>query len=97
MTLRWWSDPKWVDKTPIVTTLLLEGANVAQLIRMWTERSALGQSLVGWLSVSFALVLWYNFYRVVTPAARWARWATLFGIGMNALVCLSVMYFRLRS
>lgn len=91
---KWWSNPAVVDKTPIVTTVLLEGANVSQLLRMWSERSALGQSLTGWLSVGFALVLWWNFYRIVTPNANWARWATAFGIGMNALVCLTVVYFR---
>jgi hypothetical protein len=84
----------WVSKTPILTVFLLEGANIGQIIRMWTERSALGQSLVSWLSVNLALWLWLNFYRVMLPEERWAFWATAAGIGLNTGVCLSVAYFR---
>lgn len=89
-----WSDPRWVTKTPIVTTLLLEGANVGQLWRIWTEGTAEGQSLVGWCLVWVALVLWWNFYRVVTPDQRTALWATAFGVLMNSLVIASVVYWR---
>lgn len=85
-----------VEKTPIATTLLLEGANVGQLWRMWTERTAEGQSLLGWILVWIALVLWWNFYRVITPKQHWARWATAFGVFMNSLVILTVLYWRYR-
>lgn len=83
-----------VERTPIVTTMLLEAANVQQLQRMWTERTAAGQSLTAWLSVSAALLLWLNFYRVVTPQAKWAIRGTAVGVAMNALVILTVIYFR---
>lgn len=92
--MRFWNDPKFVSKTPILTVFLLESANVSQLIRMWTEKTAEGQSLWGWMMVSAALFLWCNFYRVCCPKEKWALWTTMFGIFMNALVILSVVYFR---
>lgn len=92
--MRFWNNPSIVAKTPLLTTFLLEAANVSQLYRMWTEQSALGQSLWGWINVWFALVLWLNFYRVVTPDQRFAFWATAFGVCMNTMVCLTVIHFR---
>lgn len=90
----WYSNPSTVAKTPLLTTFLLEGANVGQLHRMWCTHTAEGQSLVGWILVSSALLLWLNFYRVCCPDQKWAFWATAFGVFMNALVILSVIWFR---
>lgn len=92
--MRPWNNPAWVSKTPLLTALLFEGANVHQLWQMWTEHSALGQSPWGWLQVNLGLWLWLNFYRVVTPQAKWAIRATVGGIVVNALVILSTLYFR---
>lgn len=89
-----WKDPQIVSKTPIATVFLLEGANAQQLYRMWTEHTAAGQSLTGWLCVGAALLLWCNFYKVCCPKEKWAYGATLFGFGMNTLVWLSVIWFR---
>ncbi len=91
---KFWSRPSVVSKTPLLTVLLLEGANVQQLWRMWSEHTAAGQSLTGWLSVGIALLLWCNFYRVCCPTERFAYWATVFGIGMNAAVSATVVWFR---
>jgi hypothetical protein len=88
------SNPKVVSKTPIATVFFLESANVNQIIRMWTEHSAKGQSLIAWLCVSAALILWCNFYRVCCPEQKWALRTTLLGVFLNALVILSVIYFR---
>jgi hypothetical protein len=88
------SDPSVVSKTPLVTVFLLEGANANQLLRMWHEHTAAGQSLIGWLSVWVALLLWANFYRVCCPRERFAFWATVVGVGMNTAVWLTVIWFR---
>lgn len=92
--MRLWNDPAVVDKTPLLTTALLEAANAQQLWRMWSEHTAAGQSLTAWLSVNCALLLWLNFYRVVTPHARWAIVGTAFGVLMNTAVILTVAWFR---
>lgn len=92
--LEWRTNPKVVDKTPIVTVFLLEGANIQQMWRMWTERSAEGQSITGWLSVNVALWLWLNFYLVFNRENKFAIWGTAVGIVLNALVVLTVVYFR---
>ena len=92
---RFYSDPRVVGwLTPIAAVGLLEIANLNQLYRMWTEWTAAGQSLWGWISVQLALWLWLNFYRVVTPKERFAFWGTSLGIGMNMAVILTVIFFR---
>lgn len=92
--MRFYNDPNVISKTPILTVFFLESANVSQLYRMWSEKTAEGQSLWGWMMVSAALLLWCNFYRVCCPKERWALWTTMLGVFMNALVILSVVYFR---
>jgi hypothetical protein len=92
-----WNDKKWVGRTPVVTAVLLEGANAHQLWRMWSEQSALGQSFWGWFQVHIALWLWWNFYRVMTPDQLWARRTAVLSIAINALVVLTVLYFRIRG
>lgn len=88
------NDPALVGKTPLLTVMLLEGANIGQVVRMWTTRTAEGQSLTAWILVNLALLLWYNFYRVCTPEQTWAIRATALGIAMNSFVILSVVWFR---
>lgn len=89
-----WNDPKWVGRTPILTTLLLESANVGQIARMWTHRTAAGQSISSWVCVNLALWLWANFYRVITPEQLWARRTIKVGIALNSAVILSAIWFR---
>lgn len=83
-----------VDKFPLITTVLLEGANAAQLARMWTEKSALGQSVTGWSLVWLALVMWFAYYLVIVPEKKLPRYCTAFGILVNSSVVLTVIYFR---
>lgn len=87
------TEERAIDLIPIATTILLEGANVSQLIRMWTEHTAAGQSLLAWLSVCLALGLWAFYYW--RKGLRTALWATLGGIVMNLAVVASVIYWRL--
>lgn len=90
------SDPVWVARSPIIAQTLLEAANVQQLIQMWVvDHSAQGQSVTAWASVQVALWLWLNFYRVLTPQAKWAIWGAEVGIALNMAVILSVIYWRM--
>lgn len=89
-----WNNKAVVAKTPLVTTFLLEYANVGQLWRMWHEHTAAGQNLFSWMSVGLALWLWCNFYRVFNPEQKFALYCTMFGVFMNLLVILTVVYFR---
>lgn len=92
--MRPWNNPAVVSNTPLIAVGLLEWANLSQLFRMWTEWTAAGQSLVGWLSVHLALWLWLNFYRVITPNEKKAIYGTALGVIMNGAVILTVCYFR---
>lgn len=91
---RWRTNPTIVEKTPLITTLLLEMANVGQLWRMWTTWTAAGQSVWSWLSVQAALWLWLNFYLVFNRKNKFAIIGTSVGIALNMLVILSVVFFR---
>lgn len=93
--VRFWNDPKVVENTPIVTTALLEMANAGQLLQMWSRKTAAGQNLWGWLSVWAALILWCRFYRICCPEQKKAYYFTCFGVFMNTLVWLTVLYFRM--
>lgn len=88
------TNPKVVDKTPLLSTFLLELANISQLHRMWTEHTAAGQSMWGWMSVQLALWLWLNFYHVFNADNKFAIWGTRVGICLNSAVILSVVFFR---
>lgn len=63
--MKFWNDPEWVAKTPLITVGLFESANVGQIVQMLTHHTAAGQSLVSWVSVNAALWAWANFYRVM--------------------------------
>jgi len=88
------TNPKYVSMTPLVTTGLLEFANVGQLWRMWTEWTAAGQSVWSWFSVNVALWLWLNFYLVFNADNKFAIWGTRLGIALNTGVILTVLFFR---
>lgn len=81
-----------VDYIPVLCTILLEYANVGQLIRMWAEHTAAGQSLQGWFSVAAALILFCVYYRKKKLTVPF--WTTVFGVGMNATVWSTIIYFR---
>lgn len=83
---------RWIDYLPVASTVLLEWANVSQLIRMWTEHTAAGQSVLAWISVCLALVLFLIYYRAKGLTVPF--WTTVFGVGMNSAVWMTVIYFR---
>jgi hypothetical protein len=87
-----WNDPFHVSYMPIATTCLLETANLGQIVRMWTNRTAAGQSLTSCVNV--ALWLWAHWYRVLKPEQKIARFTIKVGITLNTCVILSVAYFR---
>lgn len=88
---------RWASRIPIITTMLLESANLSQIIRMVTERSARGQSILSWLLVVIALLLWSYYFRVITPKEKIALWSTYLGVVINSIVLGCVIYFRVRG
>lgn len=90
----WYRRPALVDKTPLLAVMLLEVANIQQLIHMWTTWTSAGQSVGGWVCVHVALWLWLNFYLTFNRENKWAIWGTIVGIILNGAVILSVLFFR---
>lgn len=88
------SDPEVVTYLPILATILLEIANIQQIYRMCSERSSLGQSVWGWVSVNIALWIWLWFYKITCPKEKVAIFATYMGIIVNLIVILVALYFR---
>lgn len=92
--MNFWNNPNVVSKVPILTTALLESANISQIHRMWSEHTAAGQSIVSWIMVNIALILWLRFYYMFNYELKWTRYATIVGIAINACVILSVIKWR---
>jgi len=88
------SDKAIVKYTPILTSLLIESGVVSQLIRMWVNGAAADQSLIGWILVWFALLLWFNWYRIFTPDQKWAKWSTVAGLAINTVAIFTVIWYR---
>lgn len=90
-----WRKSEWfINYSPVFSTILLEYANFGQIVEMWTEKTAEGQSLLSWLAVNLALWLWLNFYMVATPQRKWAIRCQMLGIALNLIVVFSVVYFK---
>lgn len=94
MSTRFWSDPSFVKHSPIFSGVVFEYANISQIIRMWTEHTAAGQSLTAWIAVFFGLALYSNFYRVFLPEQVIARVINGMGLLANLAVIVSVIWFR---
>jgi hypothetical protein len=89
-----WKDPVWVGRTPILTACLLDGGAIGQIVRMWREQTAAGQSLTSWCAVVAALCLWLNFYRVITPDQKWAIRVQALSIAINIAIVATIVWFR---
>jgi hypothetical protein len=92
--MRWINDPAVVTKTPIVAIPLFCWFSVKQTIQMWTEHTAAGQNLAGWLSLWLALVMFLNLYRVCCPKEKFAFWGTMVEIIAVSMGTLTVLHFR---
>ena len=92
--MRWLTDPEKVSKTPLFAIPLLCWFSVKQTFQMWTEHTAAGQNLAGWVSLWLALLLFLNFYRVCCPTERFAFWGTVVEVGIVAMAILPVVYFQ---
>lgn len=66
---------------------------MSQLWQMWSTGTAAGQSIMGWISVNLALILWLNFYHTFTPDQKFAIWGTRLGLLLNGSVIASVWWF----
>ena len=89
-----WNNPKMVEYTPFVTVLIFETGKISQFLRVLFERSAAGQSMIGWALSILGLMLWYNFYRVLSPERLIAKRSTLVGMTMNVAMLAIIAYFR---
>lgn len=83
-----------IKHTPILTTGLLESANLFQLYEMWSTNTSAGQSPWGWICVNLALLLWLNWYYTFTPEQKTAIYATIVGLFINASVILSTFILK---
>ncbi len=89
-----WDSKKWVSRTPVISAVLVESANLSQLNRIWAEHSAQGQSLQAWLCVGLALLVRWNFYRVTLPDHRLARICVIGSMVLNTALIASVVWFN---
>ena len=83
-----------VSKTPLIATSIFMVADSSQIVRMFSEGSAKGQSLWGWLSIIIALSMYAIFFRVKTPNERLAFWCTVANVIVVSFIAITVVYFR---
>lgn len=83
-----------IPRIPLVTSFIFATAYVSQVVRMWSERSALGQSVFGWVQVGVALVLFYIYYREMLPDQKLPRYCTVFEIVLVLGIIGTTIYFR---
>jgi hypothetical protein len=92
--MKWYNDSKYVSKIPLLTTILFGYGAVCQMWRMWTTHTAAGQSIFGWVCVTLALMLFLQFYRIITPKEKIAFYSCLAEVFLYFGVIGSIIYFR---
>lgn len=92
--MKFYNNPKLVTWTPLITSAILEWANLSQIWRMYCEGSSASQSLLGWVLVDIAMILWWNYYRVCTPDQRAALISIKLAILVNIIATAVVVYYR---
>ncbi len=90
------NDPKIISKTPILSIGLMQISNLFQMYKIWSEKSADGQSLVGWILVEIALFIWLHFYYICCPKETTAIFSNYLAIIINFLVILSIIKFQIK-
>ena len=89
-----WNNKKWVARTPLLSTFLVESANLIQLARVWQEGTGRGQSITAWMCIGLALLVRFNYYRVIMPNQRLARICVLVGMVINVALIVSLFLIR---
>jgi hypothetical protein len=82
------------SKAPLVATGIFVFADFSQIVRMINEQTSAGQSLVGWIGILVALVMYATFFRVITPKEKLAFYCTVVNIAVIITLALTVAYFR---
>lgn len=83
-----------IPRIPLVTSFIFATAYIAQMVRMWTQRSALGQSVFGWIQVGIALVLFYIYYSEMLPNEKIPKYCTVFEIALVLGIIGTTILFR---
>lgn len=89
-----WNNKKLVNRTPLLSTFLVESANLMQLARIWQEGTGKGQSITAWVCIGLALVVRFNYYRVIMPNQSLARMCVLAGMAINVALIVSLFIIR---
>lgn len=92
---KWLFKKNVVEKYPFVTIGLIEFFNISQGVRMIKNHSSEDQSIMGWIAVTFALVLWTIYYKVIVPEQKIAYYSTVISIFINITIVCIALYFRI--
>lgn len=80
---------------PIGATVLAELGTFAQMIRMLQQTSSDDQSLIGWMIVAVALMMWYIWWITTFPEEKLPRYCAAFGVFTKVLGIGLIIYLRL--
>ena len=83
-----------VHYTPVVTSVLFDVGAIGQILKMIREGSSVGQSVSSWIMVTVGLLLWVNYYRVVTPELKLPRYTAAVSAAINFFVAVVALAYR---
>lgn len=86
---------KIVSKFPILTIGLIEFFNISQGVTMIKNKSSEDQSILGWIAVIIALILWTIYYKIIIPNEKIAFYSTIISIIINICVLGVAIYYRI--
>ncbi len=84
-------EPNVVSKYPIFAGLLFFANTLSQLFRIWINKSSKDQSLIGWSSLTLALIVLLLFYKICCPKEKYMFWSTVIEILANLILIISII------
>lgn len=87
-----WNDIKYVNKFPIASAPLFCFGGLANIYHIWSTKTANGQSILGWAMLTLAVMMIYQFNKVLIPNEKLAQYACL----LEALIYTGVIFSIVR-
>lgn len=78
-----------VNYFPVASSVLIESGQCGQLYRMWTQHTAAGQNVWGYVSILVALVLWCFYHR--RNKAKTALYVTMLSCVILMAVIVTIL------
>ncbi len=92
--MKMFNNPKYVSKSPLVSSVMFEAATIGQIWRMTHEHTSAGQNPWAWFAIIIGLGLFVNFYRVCCPTQKFALWCAALSALLTTVGLGVVLYYK---